>query len=194
MGDIEQLRSKVKRRRETAKVLLDASLLSRHAELEERLAKAIDYDAKHNEPETSRPLAEEIEALEDEIEEAQTEFVFESIGAAAWLDLAAQYPPTKEQKATGAERNPDSFLPAAIAASCVDPEMTLDDASWFAAELSAGEWSKLAYACCLANEGVGDSPKSQLASAILRLTGPSSDTPESEESPVLGSLAEVDEA
>lgn len=197
MVDFDDLRSKARRRRETAKVLLDASLISRHADLEAALAAAIEHDSRHGGdygPGTSRPLAAEIETLEAEIEAAQDTFVFESVGAARWYALLAEHPPTKEQKALGADRNPDTFLPAAIAASCVDPVMSDEDVAWLADALTAGEWAKLAYACCLANEGAGDRPKSSLASTILRLNAPSPEPQKSEASPEADSSAAHAEA
>jgi hypothetical protein len=112
----------------TARVLIRQDLLARHEELDAELQAAIASDGMHNRTPRAPALAAELEALEAEVEAAKVEFRFRSIGKRAWADLLAAHPPTREQKKADprVDHNPDTFPAAAIAASCVDPVLTLD--------------------------------------------------------------------
>jgi hypothetical protein len=128
-------------------------------------------------------LAERIHALELEAAEHTHDFVFESIGKQAWHRLLAEHPPTKKQRDDRFEANPDTFQPAAIAACCISPAMTVEQATQLAERLSDGQWAKLWQAVADINIRDGGLPKSELATAILRASGPSSTTAAREASP-----------
>lgn len=74
----------------------------------------------------------------DEALEAQNEEVvwcrFRSIGRKAYDRLIDEHPPTDKQKEEAAEAgnpapyNGETFAPALVAASCVEPKMTVEDA------------------------------------------------------------------
>lgn len=186
MATFEELQAKVTKRRETVPVLLDAELLSEHAALEATLAEAIQRDATLNRPPQSPALAAQLEALEAKIANASERFVVEGVGATAWYELLAAHPPSKEERKLGFDHDWRTFRPAALAASCVDPELTYQQAEWLMASLPAGEWDRLWSAVSVVNRGGGGAdPKSDLIAVSRLLSKRSSATPPSE-----GSLAE----
>lgn len=54
--------------------------------------------------------------------------IFQSIGNKAYDDLVSKYPPSPKQVKDGLSYDLDKFAPALVAQSCVDPELTLEDA------------------------------------------------------------------
>lgn len=175
---IEDLRAKAKPRQAKARILADGSLRAQHAALEADLVAANhDGGGQLANPEL-RAIAEQLVDLEERIVAAEDEFTFQSIGTTAWYKLLGEHPPVE----SGTDHNAITFPPAAIAASCVEPEITLDDAMWLRDTLDMGEWLRLWNACLLVNLGEAGRPKSQVASAILRLSAMSSPTAPPEES------------
>lgn len=179
---IDDLKSSFRRRRVEARVLLDGSLLDEHARLEAALAKAMKDDVLENRLPAAPGLTEQIQALEQRIDDEQKIFVFEGIGQYAWQNLAADNGPTKEQRAAGYDMNPELFAPKALAASCVDPALSEDDAAWLMLNLDVAEWDRLFSACLTANIGERDRPKSWVATAAATVRNGSSTTAPPEES------------
>lgn len=66
---------------------------------------------------------------------------YQAIGSKAYDKLVSQHPPKNEQRAEGAAFNIDTFAPALIAACCVEPEMSREDAQgiWDSEEWSRGD-------------------------------------------------------
>jgi len=77
-------------------------------------------------------LEERVSELNKAVEEKTRNLVFECIGRRKWSDLKAEHPPTEEQKEEfhDLDMNPEEFFAVAIAASCVEPGMTVDEAKW----------------------------------------------------------------
>jgi hypothetical protein len=88
-------------------------------------------------------LEDEVKQLEAEVADKTRVFVFESIGWGPWRDLVAKHPPDVDQqevfvRAVGLaflppglreiDVNLPTFVPAAMAASCVEPGMTVEQA------------------------------------------------------------------
>jgi hypothetical protein len=146
-------------------IQLDGEAATRVALLRAQLASALTYDAKHNEDDTAPAVQEKID---DEIEASRdTEIVFhfKSIGAPAYdkLLLRPENQPSEELKKKGADFNPDHFPPALVSASCIDPEMTLEEAltiyndpDWNGAELQ-----KLFFGALEVNTELADIPLSK---------------------------------
>lgn len=66
---------------------------------------------------------------------------YRAIGAKAFDDLIAKYPPNSKQKADGIAYNPETFGPALVAEVSIDPVLTIEQAqqliensSWSAGE------------------------------------------------------------
>jgi hypothetical protein len=81
----------------------------------------------------------EAKAARDEakaaLDEATVTLVFQSIGRKAYEELVTGYPPSEEQKTLAKELgeeepgfHAEEFPPALIAACCVEPKMTVEDA------------------------------------------------------------------
>jgi hypothetical protein len=66
---------------------------------------------------------------------------YQSIGMREYDKLVGKHPPTPEQRVEGSSFNIDTFAPALIAASCVEPEMTASDAKdiWDSPDWSRGD-------------------------------------------------------
>lgn len=138
-----------------------------------------------------RELADRVIELEAQMEAAVVEFRFKGIGHRAWQDLVRDHPPTKEQlgRNKDLDMNPETFPHAAIAASCIDPVMTvaqvneLEQMPW----VDVAAWMALWTTCLRAN--VGQSvPKSTAAGLILRRNGASEPRLTNSESPDPSSL------
>lgn len=121
-------------------------------------------------------LAEEVQRLEEECAAASVTFRFRGLSRRAHSDLVAAHPPTDEQQRELAElglaatANSETFPPALVAASCIEPPgVTLAAATEAFEQWPGGTWSVLWRACLAANQGAADpGPKSAIASAVLR--------------------------
>ena len=122
---------------------------------------------------------------------AKSSFRFAAIGRRAWADLVAEHAPTRDDiKADPrSEVNPRTFPTAAVAASCVDPGMTLDDATRLEAALNDAQWTVLWDACLAANLGGVADPKSLIAGSVLRASEQFAITAANGESPAISSSA-----
>lgn len=166
------------RRVVTARVsLIRQELRDEHAELEALLPTLVS-DTIDEHP-LRHQTAVRLAAIEAEIAASTVEFRFVAVGHKAWADLLRQHPPTRQQLSArrDMDHNPETFPYAAIAASCVDPVMTVDDVRRLEAApgFDVAAWSQLWDACLRAN--VADTaPKSLAAGLILRQNGGSATT------------------
>lgn len=125
-------------------------------------------------------LAEEVQRLEGACESASVTFRFRGLPRRAHSDLLAAHPPTEAQQQELAElglaasANSETFPPALVAASCIEPPgVTLEAAREAFEQWPGGTWSVLWRACMTANQGSADpGPKSAIASAVLRGSAP----------------------
>lgn len=171
------------RRTATVRILLHQDLEARHRELERRLDFEMTEDARLNRDPVAPDVADEIRALEAEIDDAKVPFTFRSVGKRAWADLLAKHPPTPEQRQTGrAEFNPDTFPAAAVAASSLEPSISPDAAARLEAALNSSQFDVLWGAVLDVNIGGLQSPKSAFAGRIRRPNGASVTTAAPEES------------
>lgn len=149
--------------RATARVGFRRDLFDRHAQLEAELVKACQDPTLES---SAEPISAQILALQDEMVAAEHEFTFKSIGRRAWVKLLAEHPPRPDDKT---DHNPETFPPAALAASAVEPTLSVETAAEMMGELNLGQWDRLWNACLTANIGGGDGPKSAVATAVARL-------------------------
>lgn len=170
---IEDIKAAFARRRVEAKVLVDGKLLDEHRRLcgddttglPGELHRAMREDAMSNRQPETPAILNRVAALEAEIEAAQTVFVFEGIGDYAWHQLLNKHAPTRDDRIAGYDFDPETFPPLAVAASCIEPVLTPDDARWLFVNLDVAEWQRIWGACLLANLGERDRPKSVTATA-----------------------------
>lgn len=111
---------------EEAKKSYELSLLNKRVSEEDRAA-----------------LKEALECAKVELEEATVTMTFQAIGRGAYERLMNDHPATEEQKIENEDvpYNPDTFPPALIAASCIEPKMEEEDAkeicdTWNGAEVT----------------------------------------------------------
>jgi len=78
---------------------------------------------------------------DDSGESTELELTYQAIGAQEYDKLVSKHPPTSDQRVEGASFNIDTFGPALIAKSCVEPEMSEEDAKeiWTSPEWSRGD-------------------------------------------------------
>lgn len=193
MTTFDEIRAAAAAPRElVARISLRHDLNERHAELDAALQALIAAHGDEIGRADVRAKADEVRALEDEIEAAQVPFRFRALPARDWRVLMAEHPPTKDQRARDerATFDPDTFWPAAIAASCVDPDLTLEQAQQLEAEvLTSDQWEAL-IATCLTVNRAGDAGKSWAAGLIHRTNGASVQRPTTTSSPAASSSDE----
>lgn len=106
-------------------------------------------------------LLAQMETMRERVAEASITFTFRSIGRKPWDDLVGEHPPTKDQvdkakrEGLGVPNvNQDSFPVAAIAASVVEPTLTVDDVKdmWDSPDWSDGELTILYQAALMVNQ------------------------------------------
>lgn len=173
---LEDFRTAHKPTRAVARVCLRQDLFAEHARLDVELHRASAADATENRDPIAHELAAQVQALEEEIAASEVEFVFQSIGQQAWIDLLSEHPPSDEHKELGIDHDPGTFPIAAVAASSVDPVIPPEVAAAMYADLNLSQWNRLWAACLAANAGGGSAPKSALATVIRRRPEPSSTT------------------
>jgi hypothetical protein len=161
-----------------ATVCLDSDLVLEIERLEEQLARETRLDETTNRVAVAPQIAADIMALREQAKAAEVEFVFASIGRRAYSDLIRSHPATDEQSEAAGARllwNTDSFPPALLAASCVEPSGT--DLAWWLRmydQWGTGQVARLWQACLAAQGGVVEVPKAEAASAMTSASAPSS--------------------
>jgi hypothetical protein len=168
-----------KLRRNTVKsvrLTLRGDLLDEVELLEEHLRREQEKDEWENREPVAPKIAAQIQELEAEARESETVFKFEGLGQGEFAVLQAAHPATEEvRKKLGLpedqslEWNPETFPPALMAASCIEPlelkgnveEWTEIQQTW-----SNGQVNRLWGACLSANMMVAETPKSARASEI----------------------------
>lgn len=126
-------------------------------------------EAKRGMLEAPKELESHVAALSKKVESKTRTFTFRSIGRREWRKLSSEHPPSDEQRALepDLDHNPDTFPPAAIAASCIEPKLTLDDAAWLCDELPDGEFWRIWQAVLSANLIGGDAKKAVATAAAV---------------------------
>ena len=93
-------------------------------------------------------------------EEQELTVKVRAIGQRAYDALLGEHPPTKKQKDNGDSYNVETFCPALIALSLVEPKITFDEATelWVSETWSRGELSGLFFSCVEVNNKGLDIP------------------------------------
>ncbi|WNI16907.1 hypothetical protein [Actinacidiphila sp. ITFR-21] len=111
-----------------------------------------------------REVAAKLADARERMRAAEVEFRFRYIGDRAYQDLLAAHPPADHKEAF----DPASFPPALIAASCIDPVMTEDQARELFEVVNEGQIKKLFDAAWDAHNDAPEAvPFSLAASALL---------------------------
>lgn len=157
-------------------------LVALHDELTEQLAAGAGEPTLGGDPQIVA-IAERIGEVEAEIDASSLTFRLRGLSRKAWADLLAKYPPTREQLKRGLDNNELTFPQAAIAATVVEPELSVAKSEELAESLPMGEWMKLWTATLGLNLGSLQTPKSAAAAAVRRMNDESLATPPHEASP-----------
>ena len=90
-----------------------------------------------------------IPTTDEDGEEFEMTVKIRAIGSTAYDKLVAANPPNRVQRERGDTWNIDTFAPALIAACCVEPQLTLEQATeiYSSEDWAAGEIGALFYGC-----------------------------------------------
>lgn len=180
VANFDDLLAKTRLPEGSVPICLRGDLVARHEQLERDLAAAQNSDTAGSLAAggQARKIAEEIEALERDMQEHTHDFVFRGLPAKQYRDLVEAHPPRKDNDldaAFGADMS--TFPVALIAACCVDPVMTVEQATQLADVLTEGQLMTM-FTCAVGlNRSQVDVPKSVLASEILASSAPRSKRP-----------------
>ncbi len=168
-------------------VCVAGALVAEHQQLERELEQARQADAVTGRlgRSTAKDLAEKIQDVERRMREKTYPFRFRAVSPKVWSDLLAAHPDPAGKRSW----NSVTFVPAAIAASCVEPDGMSDPekVGKLLEVLSPGQQDELFVAAFEANTQAPTVPFSYAASAVLRSSATSSDTAHPSESLVVSS-------
>lgn len=167
MGDFESWQAEATPHQAKAEVCFDRALVAEFEEAVRDLEQATRGAPQMLEGEP-HDLSSRVAELEKAVQEKTRELVFESIGRRRWNELKAEHPPsdTPEDKAAG--YNIETFVPAALEASCTSPGLTLEQATWIVNELPDNVFGDIVEACFRANVQGGDVKKALATVAVVR--------------------------
>lgn len=171
----QELKAKRTNTRVSVRIPWDGAAADEAARLAAELPRVQDDDARHNRDPQAPEVARRIDELERRARESEVVFSFEGIGRAAYQRMIEAHPATPEQEETAGQKlsfNSDTFPPALMAASCVEPAELrgdLDEWTEIHDEWSTGLVACLWNAALQANARVNEAPKSRLASTILAM-------------------------
>lgn len=121
--NIGDVLARKKPQRRSVPVLLEPDLAEKHALLLLDLRKAERVAVRSNDRDIQDApvlIADAIEALEGEVEDATVTFVVEAVGAERWSELVGEHPPTPEQEAEGWPYDAESMGPMLLSESIVE--------------------------------------------------------------------------
>lgn len=161
----------------SVRVPLDADAADQARRLAEQLPEVEAADEAENRLPQARKLAEQIQALEQQVRDSEEEFTFQALGRRQYQLLLNEHRPSAEQEEVAGAKliyNIETFPKALLAASCVAPPELAGNAEEWAEihdEWPAGQVALIWQACVDVNTEVAVTPKSQRASEILALNG-----------------------
>lgn len=165
-ADVKKMTRRTER---TVEVCLDGALSAEVEHAERELARLGRWEPTTlSESDPRAELRERLDRLRAEQRESVHEFRFRALSARDYSDLLSQHRPREEDKADGLRFNVETFPTALIAACCVDPEMTEDEAGELLEELSSGQRDQLFAAAWAANEQAVSVPFWSSASGTTR--------------------------
>lgn len=169
MASIEDILAEATPRERTVKVCIRGDLAGRMEELQDALAQtSTDWEPSGlHDVHPGRALAEEMKTLREQIRAAERPFTLRYIGDKAYSDLMAAHPGTNDSEAF----NSETFPRALIAASCVEPVMSEEQAAQLFEKINEGEIKKLFDAAWDVHNSSDMIPFSLAASALLAALG-----------------------
>lgn len=169
MARIEDILKKAKPREHTVRVCIRGDLAGQAERLADELAQASeDWEpADLTDVHPAREIAERLKAVREQARKAEVPFTLRYIGDKAYSDLIAAHPSKNESELFDSA----TFPRALIAASCVDPVMSEEQATELFETLNQGEIKKLFDAAWDVHNSADLVPFSLAASALLAALG-----------------------
>lgn len=165
---------------ETVPIPMAGKLIGQLTELEEELEAAQRQQSDSIDGGSDvLAIAQKIVDVQEQVKASERKFHLRAIDDWAWGELVDAHPPTDEYRAKqpGAQWNPETFAPAAIAATCVTPKMTPAQVERLLKTIAPRHVRRLFDATLVLNAGRGDDiPKSGAASVLRRASERSSTT------------------
>jgi len=128
----------------TIDIILDSDLAGEIQTKTQELAQA--KNRRQSLADNIGPLERELDELYEKAADIAVTFTFQDIGRKAFDEMVIAHQPTAEQKKFMAdmgggilEYNTDTFPPALMAASAIDPEMTIEEAETIFDQWSSGD-------------------------------------------------------
>lgn len=173
--DIAALLAAARRPERTVELCLRGDLQARLEDLERELQAA--HEAENGtlaDGAEAYRIAQQIQALRGEMADSTVVFRLRAMTRMAWAELVAAHPPAKDDEVEQAlGYHPDSFFPAMIRASTVEPEPTAEQWGKLLDEtLTNRQYNDLIDAGLALNRRPIDVPFSPAASRTLRASGP----------------------
>lgn len=151
------------RRRFPVTLYLAGHLAGEIAQLEAQLADFSGWTPESMaDTDPRRQIVEKIRALQEEIRESATEFVFQALPPTEWDELLLRHPGRTEAELF----DPTTIVPDLISSTCVEPAMTAEEFTELATVLNRGQLDQLENAAFTVNQGATAVPFSFAASAI----------------------------
>ncbi|MCZ7440812.1 hypothetical protein O7598_30795 [Micromonospora sp. WMMC241] len=174
MIDFKTLLAGAKLPERTVPICLRGDLTAEFEALEEQLEEALRVPASSLEGDGSAGIAEQIEALREQMQAHTYRFRLRAMPHHVWMAFCADHPPRKDDDGGVDERdkllgvNAETFWPALVRRSVVDP--TLDDGEWatLGEALTDRQFNALADAAWALNRREIDVPFSPAASRMTR--------------------------
>jgi hypothetical protein len=179
MKTIDEILATARRPEDTVRLCLRGDLVSAFQELERRLPDAATVAANLGERAEASVIAEQMQALREQMAEAEVPFLLRALPPKEWARLQLTRPGEKPKNETDDEYGDRAYQWACVivAASSVEPAMTAEQVDELVPLLSAKQWSDLYTRSILVNTGDVSVPFSAAASELTRDSGPTSRRP-----------------
>lgn len=176
---IDEILATARRPEDTVPICLRGDLVSAFHELERRLPVAATVAANLGERAEVSVIAEQMQALREEMAEAEVPFLLRALPPKQWTKFHLTHPNEK-----GKDETPEAFEERvyrwtceAVALTCVEPAMTPEQVDELVPLLSTRQWFDLYQRAITLNTGDVSVPFSEAASELTRRTGTTSRRP-----------------
>ena len=173
--DIAALLAEARRPERTVELCLRGDLQARLEDLERELGAAHESESGvlADGAEAYR-IAGQIQVLREQMKDSTAVFRLRAMTRKAWAELVAAHPPARDDEIEQAlGYHPDSFFPALIRASAVDPELTAEQWDRLIDDtLTSRQYDDLIDTTLALNRRPIDVPFSPAASRTLRASEP----------------------
>lgn len=171
--DIEQIISQAQRPERTVPLCLRADLQSTWEELEREFLKAdqeiTDDVLPGGASARSAKLAKQMEDVRREMDASTVIFKLRAVNRKTWQMIVRANPPREDGTGSDGQVDEEAFVTSMIAACCVDPVMTPEQAARFRDEVTDGQWQELANVAWQLNKQMTVIPFSLSASTRLAI-------------------------